>query len=77
MGPKLANVCTYDATPQELRTGILMGLQHRSLYLHDGRAIDLRDAILEHGGEAQTARDAFARLPYLHQEYVVIFLRSL
>jgi CxxC motif-containing protein (DUF1111 family) len=77
MGPKLANVCAYDAAPQELRTGILMGLQHRSLYLHDGRAIDLRDAILEHGGEAQMARDAFARLPYLDQEQVVIFLRSL
>ena len=77
MGPDLVNVCAYDASPRELRTAMLMGLQHRSFYLHDGRATDLRDAILAHGGEAQAARDAFARLPWLRQEYVVIFLRSL
>lgn len=77
MGPKLANVCAYDATPQELRTTMLMGLGHRRFYLHDGRAMDLRDAILAHGGEAQAARDAFARLPWLMQEYLVIFLNSL
>jgi CxxC motif-containing protein (DUF1111 family) len=77
MGPELAGVCAYDAAPTELRTTPLMGLQHRSFYLHDGRALDLRDAILAHGGEAQASRDAFARLPWLRQEYVVIFLRSL
>jgi CxxC motif-containing protein (DUF1111 family) len=77
MGPDLANVCAYDAAPDELRTSMLMGLQHRNFFLHDGRAIDLRDAILAHGGEAQAARDAFARLPWLRQEYLVIFLRSL
>jgi CxxC motif-containing protein (DUF1111 family) len=54
-----------------------MGLQHRIFFLHDGRAMDLRDAILEHGGEAQAARDAFARLPWMQQEYIVLFLRSL
>ena len=77
MGPRLANVCARDAAPQELRTTPLMGLGHRRFFLHDGRAIDLREAILEHGGEAQAARDTFARLPYLMQEFVVIFLRSL
>jgi CxxC motif-containing protein (DUF1111 family) len=77
MGPELANVCAYDAEPRELRTTMLMGLQHRSFYLHDGRATDLRDAILAHGGEAQAARNAFARLHWLRQQYVVIFLRSL
>jgi CxxC motif-containing protein (DUF1111 family) len=77
MGPDLANVCAYDAAPSELRTSMLMGLQHRRFYMHDGRAIDLRDAILAHRGEAQAARDAFARLPWLRQEYLVIFLRSL
>jgi CxxC motif-containing protein (DUF1111 family) len=77
MGPKLSNTCGYDALPEELRTTLLMGLQHRSFFLHDGRAFDLREAILEHAGEAQAAREAFERLPWLHQEYVVIFLRSL
>ncbi|MBR9991178.1 MAG: hypothetical protein KFH98_15560 [Gemmatimonadetes bacterium] len=77
MGPKLSNVCGYDASPQELRTTMLMGLHYRSMFMHDGRAFDLRDAILEHGGEAQAARDAFERLLWIHQEYLVIFLRSL
>jgi CxxC motif-containing protein (DUF1111 family) len=77
MGPALSNVCAYDAAPQELRTAMLMGLQHREFFLHDARAIDLRDAILAHGGEAQAVRDAFARLPFLRQELVLTFLRSL
>lgn len=77
MGPRLANVCAHDASPQELRTTPLMGLGHRRFFLHDGRAIDLRETILEHGGEAQAAREDFARLPYMLQEFVVIFLRSL
>jgi CxxC motif-containing protein (DUF1111 family) len=77
MGPGLANVCAHDASPTELRTAILAGLSSRSFYLHDGRAIDLRDAILAHGGEAQRSRDAFARLPWLRQEYLIRFLQSL
>ena len=77
MGPGLANVCAYDASPNELRTASLAGLQHRSFFLHDGRALDLRDAILAHGGEARRSRDAFARLGWLRQEYLVIYLRSL
>lgn len=77
MGPDLAGVCAYDAEPRELRTAALMGLQHRQFFLHDGRAVDLREAVLAHGGEADAVRDAFARLPWLAQEYVIIFLRSL
>ncbi|HEX6309265.1 MAG TPA: di-heme oxidoredictase family protein [Longimicrobiales bacterium] len=77
LGPGLANVCAFDAGPRELRTAMLMGLQHRSFYLHDGRAIDLRDAILAHGGEAQAIRDRFAGLPWLEQEKLILFLRSL
>lgn len=77
MGPGLADVCGPTATPAELRTEMLMGLQHRTIFLHDGRALDLREAVLEHGGEAQTARDAFAALSWLRQEYVVRFLQSL
>ncbi len=77
MGPGLANVCSFDASPTELRTAILAGLSSRDFYLHDGRAIDLRDAIMAHGGEAQRARDAFAQLPWLRQEYLIRFLKSL
>jgi len=77
MGPALADVCGFTATPAELRTEMLMGLSHRSFFLHDGRAFDLREAILEHGGEAQRARDAFSGLGWLSQLYVVMFLQSL
>lgn len=77
MGPELADVCGYTATPAEVRTEMLMGLAHRELFLHDGRASDLMEAILAHGGEAQRARDAFADLPWLRQQYVLSYLRSL
>ena len=56
---------------------MLMGLRHRPFFLHDGRGFDLKEAILEHGGEAQRARDAFAGLGLLSQLYVVMFLQSL
>jgi CxxC motif-containing protein (DUF1111 family) len=77
MGPGLADICASDAAPTELRTAMLMGLGHRQFFLHDGRAFDLREAILAHGGEAQAVRESFARLSWLHQEYIVMFLRSL
>lgn len=77
MGPALASICGADAEPREYRTTMLMGLQYREFFLHDGRTMDLREAILAHGGEARSARDAFARLPWLHQEYIVMFLRTL
>jgi len=77
MGEALANVCAADASPREVRTSMLMGLRHRQFFLHDGRARDLREAILLHGGEAQTARDAFASRSWLEQEFLVLFLRTL
>jgi CxxC motif-containing protein (DUF1111 family) len=77
MGAGLADVCGVAAAPAEVRTEMLMGLQYRNNYLHDGRAGDLRDAVLAHGGEAQRARDAFAGAGFATQEYVVKFLKSL
>jgi CxxC motif-containing protein (DUF1111 family) len=77
MGPRLANTCTRSAAPTELRTTPLMGLRYRERFLYDGRTSDLRDAILQHGGEAQRARDAFERSGFVRQEYLIQFLRSL
>lgn len=77
MGSGLADVCGVAAAPSEVRTEMLMGLQYRNIYLHDGRASDLRDAVLAHGGEAQRARDAFAGAGWAVQEYVVKFLQAL
>jgi CxxC motif-containing protein (DUF1111 family) len=77
MGPGLASVCGRTAAPSEIRTELLMGLGARDRLLHDGRTVDLTEAILAHGGEGKQARDAFAQLPWLRQQYVLIFLRSL
>ena len=45
--------------------------------LHDGRARNVAEAILWHGGEAQPARDAFARLRREDRDALVAFVNSL
>lgn len=77
MGPELADVCGAGAAPAEIRTEMLAGLRYRRAYLHDGRALDLREAILRHGGEAARAREAFARLDLLSQLLLLRFLDSI
>ena len=46
-------------------------------YLHDGRARNLSEAILWHGGEAGAARDRYARLSKADRDSLLAFLRSL
>ncbi|MFO0986697.1 MAG: di-heme oxidoredictase family protein [Alphaproteobacteria bacterium] len=46
-------------------------------YLHDGRARGLAEAILWHGGEAETAKDRFRALPKADRDALIAFLRSL
>ena len=46
-------------------------------YLHDGRATTLSEAILEHGGEGQAARDAFIALSAADKTDVITFLNNL
>jgi hypothetical protein len=55
----------------------LWGVGSTAPYLHDGRATTLAEAILEHGGEAQAARDAFAGLPQVRQRALVAYLDNL
>ena len=45
--------------------------------LHDGRARSFAEAILWHGGEAQAARDRYARLSRVERDALHAFLRSL
>jgi len=45
--------------------------------LHDGRARNVTEAILWHGGEAQRARDAFARLDSKQRAALIAFVHSL
>ena len=47
------------------------------LDLHDGRARNLTEAILWHGGEAQAARDGVAGLPKSDRDALIAYLESL
>ena len=71
------------ADGSEWRTQPLWGLgltrtvNGHSFLLHDGRARNLAEAVLWHGGEAQKARDAFASLPKDDRQALFKFLESL
>ena len=71
------------ASGREWRTAPLWGIgltgevNGHTLFLHDGRARNLTEAILWHGGEAQAARDAFAGLDESDREALLAFLASL
>ena len=77
MGPELASICAPGASPSEWRTTRLVGLYLRSEFLHDGRGRSVRDAILMHGGEAESARYRFQNLTPELQQSVLLFLRTL
>jgi CxxC motif-containing protein (DUF1111 family) len=71
------------ATGTEWRTAPLWGIgltetvSGHTYLLHDGRARDLQEAILWHGGEAQPARDSYASLPPEDRAALIRFLESL
>ncbi|MGH6866160.1 MAG: di-heme oxidoredictase family protein [Methyloceanibacter sp.] len=71
------------ANGYEWRTAPLWGIgltetvNGHTLFLHDGRARNITEAILWHGGEAQASRDAFAELPKENRERLVVFVNSL
>ena len=77
LGPALASTCAPGATETEYRTAPLLGLGARRTYLHDLRAFSIERAIELHGGEAESARDAFGTLPIVDRQALLRFLRSL
>jgi CxxC motif-containing protein (DUF1111 family) len=72
-----------DATGNEWRTPPLWGIgltkrvSGHTFFLHDGRARNLTEAILWHGGEAQKSRDRFAALDVADRDALITFLESL
>jgi CxxC motif-containing protein (DUF1111 family) len=58
-------------------TDKVMGNSAKVGYLHDGRARNLTEAILWHGGEAERARQRFANLSKADREALLAFLKSL
>ena len=57
--------------------GLTEAVSGHTFFLHDGRARNLTEAILWHGGEAQAARDAFAAMSKTTRDDLVAFLESL
>ncbi|MEO9873496.1 MAG: di-heme oxidoredictase family protein [Anderseniella sp.] len=72
-----------QALGREWRTAPLWGIgatetvSGHTLFLHDGRARNLTEAILWHGGEAQAARDAFAAMTPKERADLIAFVNSL
>ena len=71
------------ASGREWRTAPLWGIgltevvNGHTRFLHDGRARNLIEAILWHGGEAQASRDAFRAMPKAERDALLAFLKSL
>ena len=84
MGPGLAdNRPEARATGAEWRTAPLWGIgltktvSGHTNFLHDGRARNLTEAILWHGGEAEASRDAVLAMPKPDRDALIAFLESL
>ena len=84
MGEGLADGATdFDASGREWRTPPLWGIglvetvNDHTMFLHDGRARNLTEAILWHGGEATESRESFRGLTKEEREALIKFLESL
>ncbi len=77
LGEDLADVCGPGAAPSEWMTSRLVGLRHRTQFLHNRRAQSLEAAILLHGREGAASRSAFRALDEDSREALLRFLRSL
>lgn len=71
------------ASGREWRTAPLWGIglipliNDHSYYLHDGRARNLLEAILWHGGEAKNARNAVVDMSLQDRDNLLLFVESL
>ena len=84
MGEGLAdNRPDGQATGREWRTAPLWGIglvetvNGHTMFLHDGRARSIEEAIIWHGGEAQRSRDLFMDMSLEDRKALIEFLRSL
>ena len=74
---------SFDATGREWRTpplwgiGLVFRVNRHTLYLHDGRARNLQEAILWHGGEAESSKQKFVQLSREQRRKLLSFLKSL
>lgn len=64
-------------TPPLWGVGLTEQVSGHTYFLHDGRARNLLEAVLWHGGEAETARDQVVNMPSDDRAALVRFLESL
>jgi CxxC motif-containing protein (DUF1111 family) len=73
----------FEASGTEWRTpplwglGLLPEVNGHTYLLHDGRAVGFAEAILWHGGEAETAKERFRTAPRSERDSLIAFLKSL
>ena len=84
MGGALAdNRPDFNASGREFRTPPLWGIglvqivNGHTYFMHDGRARNLLEAVLWHGGEAKNARERFKSLSASDRKALIAFLNSL
>ncbi len=66
-----------SATARQFRTSPLWGISQTAPYWHDGRAVDLKQAILEHDAEGLKSKDQFSALNETQQQALINFLNAL
>jgi len=73
----------YLAGPRDWRTPPLWGIgmsaqvNGSTNLLHDGRARNVLEAILWHGGEAKASRDSFADMPQADRDALIAFVNAI
>ncbi|MFY0627283.1 MAG: thiol oxidoreductase [Reichenbachiella sp.] len=84
MGDELAdNRPDFLANGNEWRTqplwgiGLIPTVNNHTFLLHDGRARNIEEAILWHGGEAEEIKDSFKSLDLVDRENIIRFIESL
>ncbi len=83
MGEGLSGRRDFEATKQEWRTAPLWGIgvtetvNGHTNFLHDGRARNVQEAILWHGGEAERSKQAYINLDKNERQLLLKFINNL
>ena len=68
--------CEWRTTPL-WGIGLQYKVNQHTYFLHDGRARNLKEAILWHGGEGAVSREIFKNMPREERDALIRFLESL
>jgi CxxC motif-containing protein (DUF1111 family) len=77
MGSLGDNIVQGSATPTQMRTAPLWGLQFEKTFLHDGRATTVDQAIKAHAGQGAAASHNYSTLNATQKAQLLAFLNSL